>query len=466
MALRGIVVSFLLLGVASAQQRQGGPGQFAGELRDKQGAMMKVIMNAPQRPPPGRSLALLLVHHGMNGNEGNYFGGTMEALKRLKLDQEFVVIAGKSKGPGWTLDDDGPLTIRVIDWAKQTYPVDPRQVYIWGSSNGAAYIGRFGWAHQDLVAAAIGYCGGYNFPKADGMPGDGKTEWYFVHGGNDNPQNSANAGKQLAAMGYRYVFRQLDGYGHTDIWDGQGHPDMTLVDACRDDYLLWLRALKHKEIEPEKRDKEWLAKFENPSTAESLVGSKGNFLNLERIGGLQASAGILAGLKSKNANARANAAESCTRTSFGKAVCEELAKLVHDESDRVAQNAIRALGSYATWHYPEAIEALCKAALGEKPEGSEKGPSVGERLLAVEGLSQASRLASYGNFEDKSLWRTLVKLLEDDEVKLRASAFAALQRCVKDGHGYQPGAVADARKGALAKWQAWVQQKCGAPDAK
>jgi hypothetical protein len=398
----------------------------------------------------------------MNGNENNYFQGTMDALKRTKLDEDFVVIAGKSKGPGWTLEDDGPLTLRVIEWAKATYPIDPRRVYIWGSSNGAGYIGRFGWAHQDVVAAAIGYCGGYNFTKGAGN-GDGKTEWYFVHGGNDNPQNSGNACKQLKEQGYRYVFRQLDGYGHTDIWDGAGHPDMTVVDACRDDYLLWLTGLRHKEMEPEKKDKEWLAKFENKGTAESMLGSKGTYLNLERIGSGLGSPAILAGLQSKSATAKANAADSCTRISYGKAVCEELAKLVKDESDRVQQASLQALGVYANWHYPEAIDALCLVASGAKDD-SNKAPSLGERLLAIDGLAKASKLAVFGNYEDKKMWWTFVRLLDDEEVKVRAAAFAALQKAVKDGHGYVPGAIPDARKAAVAKWQAWATQKCGAEE--
>src|ERR1043166_7418205 len=399
--------------------QQGGPGQFAGELKDKQGPIMRVIMNAPRTNPPTRTLALLLVHHGMNGNENNYFGGTMECLKRLKLEEEFVGVAGKSKGGGWELDVDGPLTLRVIEWAKSTYPIDPRQIYIWGSSNGAGYIGRFGWAHQDIVAAAVGYCGGYNFGKVEGKPGDGKTEWYFVHGGNDNPQNSYNGCKQLAAMGYRYVFRQLDGYGHTDIWDGQGHPDMTVVNEVRDDYIRWLRALRHKEVEPEKKDKEFLAKFEK--SPESHLSSKQTYLVLQRIGGLQAGAVILQGLESKTAGTRAASAEACETASFGKAVCEALAKGASDEGDRVQQNAIRALGSYSVWHYPEAIEALCQIA--STKGDSKSGPTLADRLLAVDGLARTVKLAMLGNFEDKKAWETLINLLDDDEIRLWNAAF-------------------------------------------
>jgi len=335
-------------------------------------------------------------------------------------------------------------------------------VYLWGSSNGAGFVGRFGWQNQDKVAACVGYCGGYNFQKpANHDPAAEKQEWYFVHGGNDNPQNSGNACKQLKDLGYRYVFRQLDGYGHTDIWDGQGHPDMTVVDAVRDDYILWLRAIRLKTMDPEKRDKEWLAKFENPSTADSMLGSKATYLNLCRIAGPKAGTAVAMGLQSKNG--RAGAADLAGAMSFGKPVCDELAKLVADESDRVAQASVRALGAYAAWHYPEAIDALCKAARATKENG-EKGPSLGERMLALDGLSKAARLAVLGNFEDKKMWWTFVQLLEDDEVRVRAAAFAAVQKAVKDGHGYVPGATADARKGAVAKWVTWCTQKCGPPE--
>jgi hypothetical protein len=233
---------------------------------------------------------------------------------------------------------------------------------------------------------------------------------------------------------------------------------MTVVDAVRDDYMLWLRGIRLKTMDPEKRDKEWLAKFENKSAAESLFGSKATFLNLARIGGPRAGAVVAEALRSKSG--RAGAADACQAMSFGKAACDELAKLVHDESDRVSQAALRALGIWGNWHYPEAIERLCKVALGTKDDG-EKGPSLAERMLALDGLGRAAKLAVLGNFEDKEMWWTFVRLLEDEEVRVRAAAFAAIQKASKDGFGYQPGAAADARKAAAARWQAWGAQKCG-----
>src|SRR5215831_13972030 len=101
MTLRTLALLLIAAGSVLAQQQgkggskdAGGPGEFHGELKDKQGVMMRAHMLAPRDLPPQRTLALLLVYHGMNGNEDNYYGGTVEALKRNKCDNEFVVIAG------------------------------------------------------------------------------------------------------------------------------------------------------------------------------------------------------------------------------------------------------------------------------------------------------------------------------------------------------------------------------------
>ncbi|HEY6071877.1 MAG TPA: hypothetical protein VIV15_00440, partial [Anaerolineales bacterium] len=185
---------------------------------------------------------------------------------------------------------------------------------------------------------------------------------------------------------------------------------------------------------------------------------------LQRIGSVPAGAAILMGLQAKSAGVRGTAAEACEHSSFGKAVADELAKLAHDDNDKVAATAIHALGTYAVWHYPEAFDALCGVVAGEKGD-STKGPSAGERLLAVDGLVRALKIAAYGNFEDKKAWWTLVKALDDDDVKVRSAAFGALQRANKDAFGYQPGAIPAQRKDAVAKWTAWATTKCG-PDAK
>src|SRR5258708_10284707 len=138
-------------------------GIFKGDIKDpvKKDVIMKVAMQAPSKLPEHKTLGLIVLHHGFNGNENNYFGGAVECARRLGLTDQYLIIAGKSRGPGWTPSDD-EYVLRLIQWAKDTYPGDPRRVYQWGSSNGAAFVGRFGWHHQDLFAAVVGSFGSYH----------------------------------------------------------------------------------------------------------------------------------------------------------------------------------------------------------------------------------------------------------------------------------------------------------------
>ena len=221
-------------------------GRFRGEIVDPatKDVIMKVRMAIPDAQPEGKTWGFIFVCHGFQGHENNsYLDGTVAALKRLGLDQQYLVIAGKSKGEGWTEEDDGRF-LRLYAWALMNYPVDPKRLVLFGSSNGARFVNRFGSLHKDIVSGVVSYCGSYDLSKMP-EPAEKKTEWYYVHGGKDNARNSRRMCDELKKRGYRYVFRQLDGYGHTDIWDGKGHPDKSLVDAVCDDWAGWLHALPH-----------------------------------------------------------------------------------------------------------------------------------------------------------------------------------------------------------------------------
>ena len=221
-------------------------GKFRGEVIDPatKEAIMKVRMHIPDPPAEGKKWGFIFVCHGFKGSEGNsYLDGTVAALKRLGLDQNYLVIAGKSKGDGWAEEDDGRF-LKLYDWVKKTYPVDPERLFLFGSSNGARWVNRFGYAHQDLVKAVVSYCGNYDFSK---LPeGDKKTEWFFVHGTKDNPQQSQKMADELKKRGYQTNIKILEDYGHTGIWDGKDHPEAKLVDEVRDEWAKWLDGLPRK----------------------------------------------------------------------------------------------------------------------------------------------------------------------------------------------------------------------------
>jgi dienelactone hydrolase len=221
-------------------------GRFRGEIVDpvKKDVIMKVRMAIPEKRPADKTWGFIFVCHGFKGHENNsYLDGTVAALKRLGIDDQYLVVAGKSKNDGWTEEDDERF-LRLYAWAKDTYPLDPKRLYLFGSSNGARFVNRFGSLHQDIVAGVVSYCGSYDLSKMV-EPAEKKTEWYYVHGGKDNPGQSRKMCDELKKRSYRYVFRLLDGYGHTDIWDGKDHPDKSLVDAVCDDWAGWLHTLPH-----------------------------------------------------------------------------------------------------------------------------------------------------------------------------------------------------------------------------
>jgi len=456
----------LLFGVAVATQATGQQsaerktGRYRGDITDPANGdvIMRVAMQVPEQLPTEKHLGLIVLFHGARGHENNYIGLTVTALRRIGLLDKYVVISGKSKGPGWTTDDDAPV-LRIIRWAKETYPIDSRRVFVFGSSNGAAYVGRFGSAHQELIAGVVGYCGNYRFaPALKERPAATRNEWYFVHGGKDRPQNSRRACDELKAAGYRYVFRQMDGYGHTDIWDSIGHPNSDKADAVRDDWLLWMHAMRHKEIAPTAEDKKSLqlnmALLRTATPGDSAL----NWNEVERIGGEPGGAFLLEALASSIADVRAAAARTTERTLYTPAVTKRLIELLRDGSEDVRAAVIRGLSRAANWRSAEAQTALLRIALAADA-------TLGDRLRVVEAVGAASRLPLLGNCEDGSLIWTLVRLLDDDNEKVRGAAFAALKPNVADTFAYNPDQPAAERKAAVEQWRSWCQKICGpAPD--
>lgn len=456
-----LVVGAVAMQAGGQQSQERKTGRYRGDITDPSSGdvIMRVAMQVPEQLPKEKHLGLILLFHGARGHENNYIGLTVTALRRLGLLDKYVVISGKSKGPGWTTEDDAPV-LRIIRWAKETYPIDSRRVFVFGSSNGAAYVGRFGSAHQELIAGVVGYCGNYRFsPALKERPVATRNEWYFVHGGKDRPQNSRRACDELKAAGYRYVFRQMDGYGHTDIWDSIGHPSSDKADAVRDDWLLWMHAMRHKEIAPTAEERKALDLNLGLLRLLPPGGSALNLKDVERIGGESGGAVMLEALASSDAALRAAAAQTTERTLYGLSVTGRLIELLRDTSEDVRAAAIRGLGRAANWRSAEA-----QAALTQMAQAADVSPT--DRLRAIEAVGFASRLPLLGNCEDGALIWTLVRLLDDENPRVRGAAFAALKPNVAETFAYNPDGPASERKAAIEHWHRWCQEKCGPAPAR
>src|SRR5690348_101004 len=76
-----LLAAFLLATAAQTEKDVQHPitGVFKGDIKDpvKKDVIMKVAMQAPSKLPERRTLGLIVLHHGFNGNENNYFGGAV-----------------------------------------------------------------------------------------------------------------------------------------------------------------------------------------------------------------------------------------------------------------------------------------------------------------------------------------------------------------------------------------------------
>src|SRR4026208_2231317 len=105
-----ILCSFVLAAALQDPPQPPKSGKFRGEVADPatKETSRQVRMQIPDPPAEGRKWGFIFVCHGFKGSEGNsYLDGTVAALKRQGLDQDYLVVAGKSKGDGWTEEDDG-----------------------------------------------------------------------------------------------------------------------------------------------------------------------------------------------------------------------------------------------------------------------------------------------------------------------------------------------------------------------
>jgi predicted esterase len=449
-------------GAAPAAARAAAPppglprtGSWNDTLKDPGGAaIIKYQITVPKDLPAKKHLGLIVQFHGSGGDETNLQGGVTGSLERLGIAARYIVVGGKSKGGRWERSDDEPV-FKLIDWVMATYPVDDRRVFLTGYSAGGFTSSRLAAEHTDRVAGVAPYAGyGVHFESGlrgarGGSPAETKTEFYIVHGDKDETvkvDTSRNGARDLKNKGYRYVYREVGGADHGNLWGN---------DPVRDDSIAWMHALRHKEIPLSADDRKSLNHVADRIRADDTAAAPDGGAELARIGGAPAGKVVALAARSMNAEWRLAAAAAGERTLFGKETIAEVARLLADRDERVRRAALQALGTAAAWRYEEAQTALVKFALNRQG-------AVEDRLLAVAGLARTVKLALLGNLEDAVPPAGLVQLLNDDEPRIREAAIAPHAGAVSGGYGYRPDLEAEARRAPLAQWKAWLTGPCEA----
>lgn len=411
-----------------------------GDIKDASGnAVLHYAVSAPKEMPPAdttdpaKQLGLILCYHEHDSKVDAEMPPVLESLERLKARDGFVVIGVHHVEHAYSKADRAN-TVKLIEWAKKTFPINPRRVYNFGKGEGSTMAIEFALEHPDLIACAIGYSWGFRFmpdaknPEAE-LPGI-----YLAIGLKDTPTHPPMVRDTYAKAkphGYHLIFREFDAAGPS-----RHQP-------TNDEAMTWLIATRNKVLPLSTKETALL----KPLTDKAGPGAAA-FNAAMLVGGPQAGAVVAPLFSHKSESVKQLAISSAMRADYGEIALTQLVKAVSDKSGAVRKAAIAALGVNAQWGSKVSQDALAEIVSGGKRYETE------DRGAAIEAIAKAVALQNVRQ-TDIGLYVALVKALDDDQASVRAAAFAVLQPYQTSD--YKPDADKTARKAMIATWQTWAE---------
>ena len=425
---------------------------FAAEeaqLKDENGkTIIRYVVEAPRgiagpgSTDPVAQVGLFLCFPEHDRPTGDEILPVRESLRRQGLSDSYVLLAGHPQERKFGAADHEPIE-KLIAWAKKTYPINPRRIYMYGKGEGGKISGEFAMMHPDLIAASITYSWGWwTMPSELKEPLDALNsapEFYMVLGLRDLSYHITTVRDTYARVkfkGYRVIYREFEDLGARTY-----HP------PSNDDAIAWATRLRNKNIPPSPQEINLLKSLSKGSSP--AFGGSDYFRALALVGGVPAGAVVRKLLDAEDANVRAAAAETCRHAIFDEATMTALAEKTADPSARVRRAAILALAVNANWRSEAAQEALIELATHpDKAVGST------DRVSAVDAIGLAVRFQVKGVRQDPPMFRALVSLLDakDDELRVMVSNILAPIRD-PDFRG-DSGRVE--RKTPSGGWQQWL----------
>lgn len=414
------------------------------ELKDEAGkTILKYVVEAPEgvaaagTTDPAKQVGLILCSQEHDTPTGNDIFPVRQSLLRQGLLDQYVLVAPAPQGRKFGPDDHAPIE-KLIAWAKKTYPINPRRVYMYGKGEGSKISMEFMMTHPNLITAAIGYSwGAWLMPSEEQKPLDysnSAPEIYLTLGRRDLANHLScvrDAYLRLREKGYHLIYREFD-----ELGDRTYHP------PSNDDALAWATRLRNKNIAPSAEEEKLLRAFSGAPPAPV----EGYYPKLALVGGAPAGAVLQKLFDSKDANVRAAAAETCRHGIFGEATTTALAKLASDPSVKVRRSAVRALAMYANWRYAPAQKALIQIA-------TDKSADPLDRLHATDAIGYAVRFQVKGVRQDPPMFHALASLLQEKDEPVRSTAAGILAPI------YDPAASgAQRRRSPEGGWEKWLAE--------
>ena len=108
----------------------------------------------PARTDPAKQLGLFLCFPEHDTPVDADIFPVRQALWRLGIRDNYVLLAGGPQAQKFGMADMEPIE-KLIAWAKKTYPINPRRVYMFGKGEGGKISAEFTMTHPNIVTAAI-----------------------------------------------------------------------------------------------------------------------------------------------------------------------------------------------------------------------------------------------------------------------------------------------------------------------
>src|SRR5262245_22363116 len=392
------------------------------DLKDEAGkTLVHYIVEAPANvapagvTDPSRQVGVIFCFQEHTSPPGADIFPVRESLRRLGLSDSYVLLAirAQSSGGGVGKADYEPIQ-KLLAWAKKTYPVNARRVYMYGKGSGGYVAGEFTMLYPNLITAGISYSWGWwTMPSELDNPLDAVNsapEFYLVLGMRDFTHHITTVRdtyERVKTKGYHIIYREFE-----ELGDRSYHP------TSNDDAIAWATRLRNKTIPPSAEEMNLLQAF---SASRPPLPVSGYYRTLALVGGVQAGEALQKLFQSSDTTVRLAAAETCNHGIYGEATTAALAKLLGDPSPQVRNAALRATASYANWRYQPAQQALIQRA-------TDKSLEMDARLDAADALAQAVKLQAAGVPQDPPMFKALVSLLSEREKNepLHAVAYIAL----------------------------------------
>lgn len=417
------------------------------ELKDHAGkTIIRYVVEAPAKlaptTDPARQLGLILCFPEHDRPTGDEILPVREALKRQGLLDQYVLLGGHPQERKFGTADHEPIS-KLIAWAKKTYPINPRRVYMYGKGEGGKISGQFAMQFPELVTAAVTYSWGWWL-----MPSETKEAWdaenrapefYMVLGLRDLSHHLTTVRdtySRVQAKGVHVIYREFEDLGARTY-----HP------PSNDDAIAWITRLRNKNV---------ALSAEERKIVQSPVAAHGYYPGLAVVGGQAAGAAVQKLLDSPEASVRAAAAATCLHAVFGEATMSALARKTADPSPAVRRNVLRALALHANWRSQAAQQALIEVAMNPAADGY-------DRVDAVDGLVYAVRYQVKGVRQDPAMFRALVALLTDKNEELRVMAANVLAP-IRDSD-FRGDLGRPERKSPEGGWTQWLDEITAKNDA-